>query len=115
LKEIAATNGTLVEAWANRSGFVQGLGTEPALVAQAFQRKSGTLTNAVKVSKGYALVRADEYHAPELKAFAAVREEAERGYRAQKEQKAMQDLMQEIIAVDRVKIFDDRFTNAKGK
>ncbi len=115
LKEIAATNGALVEAWANRSGFVQGLGTEPALVAQALQRKSGTLTNAVKVSKGYALVRVDEYHAPRLKDFARVREDVERLYRAQKEQKAMQDLMQEIIAVDRVQIFGDRLTNAKGK
>ena len=68
------------------------------------------MSNALPVSAGFAVARAAEYVPGAVRPFAEAQADAERLYRARKEQQALQDMIEETMKANRVQLYPARLS-----
>jgi peptidyl-prolyl cis-trans isomerase C len=111
VKQKAAADLRLIEARAFPDGYVTGLGSYPDMVSEALSRKTGLLTNTVKTARGHVIVHIDQYQPLSVKPFESVKEAAKTRYRQQKQQQALEQMLDELYKVNNVKLFTGRLTD----
>ena len=115
----AKARGGLYEGDATQNGMVAGLGSEPALAAAIVARKQGMVSNVVAVARGFAVAKVESCQAASVVPFTEAQEQAERLYRAQKEQQAVEDIITEMMKAERVQLYPEQLAapslSASGK
>lgn len=111
VKQKAADESRLIEARAFADGYVTGLGSYPGIAAEALSRKEGLLTNTVKTARGYTIIHIDRHQPSSVKPYESVKKEAEARYRQQKQQQALEQMLDELYKVNNVKLFTGRLTD----
>ena len=98
------------EGQATADGRVAGMGLERELADAVLAQKAGLVSNVLPVSAGFAVARAAGYVPGAVRPFAEAQADAERLYRARKEQQALQDMIEETMKANRVQLYPERLS-----
>lgn len=115
-EQAAANNGVEIVTtdWINRTGYVRNVGSDPVLMGAIFRLTNpGDISDPVKYSHGWAVIRLAERQTADLSQYSQVHDSLQTQLLAKKQQEAFNAWFSDLVASSKVEEYIDEFFSNK--
>ena len=115
-EQAATSNGVAVEStdWIDRTGFVRNVGSDPVLMGAIFRLSTpGQISDPVKYSRGWAVIRLAERQGADLTQFSQMHDSLQTQLMGQKQNEAFNAWFNDLVTLSNVEEYIDEFFSNK--